>query len=138
MGENLAEKIRLRKLLVLDSNEESRELLAYLFASHGYEVLETKCAPEAWQALRSENYDALVASTVSLLTPGKAFLNAIQAEFPELAILAISKTPSASLRKRLGALRVSYLERPFPVEALADAIRWPNLKNTEDNRAVPR
>jgi len=107
------------KVLVVDDDEDAREMLRTALNSFGAEVITTPGASQALDALASENIDVLVSDINMPEMDGYELIQRVRAMKPELGgrIPAVALTAYARAEDRLRALQSGYQTHvPKPVE----------------------
>jgi PAS domain S-box-containing protein len=107
------------KVLVVDDDEDAREMLRAALNSYGAEVITTPGASQALDALASENIDVLVSDINMPEMDGYELIRRVRAMKPEQGgrIPAIALTAYARAEDRLRALQSGYQTHvPKPVE----------------------
>jgi CheY-like chemotaxis protein/two-component sensor histidine kinase len=107
------------KVLVVDDDEDAREMLRAALNSYGAEVITTSGASQALDALASENIDVLVSDINMPEIDGYELIRRVRAMKPEQGgrIPAVALTAYARAEDRLRALQSGYQTHvPKPVE----------------------
>jgi PAS domain S-box-containing protein len=107
------------KVLVVDDDEDAREMLRAALNSYGAEVITTPGASQALDALASENIDVLVSDINMPEIDGYELIRRVRAMKPEQGgrIPAVALTAYARAEDRLRALQSGYQTHvPKPVE----------------------
>jgi CheY-like chemotaxis protein len=107
------------KVLVVDDDEDAREMLKAALNSYGAEVITTPGAPQALDALASEKIDVLVSDINMPEIDGYELIRRVRAMKPEQGgrIPAVALTAYARAEDRLRALQSGYQTHvPKPVE----------------------
>jgi CheY-like chemotaxis protein len=107
------------KVLVVDDDEDAREMLRAALISYGAEVITTPGASQALDVLASENVDVLVSDINMPEIDGYELIRRVRAMKPEQGgrIPAVALTAYARAEDRLRALQSGYQTHvPKPVE----------------------
>jgi PAS domain S-box-containing protein len=107
------------KVLVVDDDEDAREMLRAALNSYGAEVITTPGASQALDAIASENIDVLVSDINMPEIDGYELIRRVRAMKPEQGgrIPAVALTAYARAEDRLRALQSGYQTHvPKPVE----------------------
>ncbi len=111
------------QILVVDDNDDIREMLRQLLERAGHDVSDTHNADEALQSYRDKPADLLI---VDLLMPDKQGMTSIPEflrEFPDVKIIAISGAGREFLAivKKLGAQRA--YTKPLELDELMQGVQ---------------
>jgi CheY-like chemotaxis protein len=87
-------------VLVVEDNAELRHVLKEALGSEGYHVLTTRDEVEALEILRETQVDLLISDLTDQPEPA---LETVRREFPDLPVVALSKTASNDPAFFLGA-----------------------------------
>ncbi|MBE0603203.1 MAG: sigma-54-dependent Fis family transcriptional regulator [Deltaproteobacteria bacterium] len=109
----------MQSVLVIDDNEDIRNLLSDFLGASGFEVTDAKDGEAAMEFLRRQKFDLYL---VDLIMPGKGGFDVLR-EVKELSIdvPAIVITGNGSIESAVDAMRLGafdYIEKPFNLEAL--------------------
>jgi CheY-like chemotaxis protein len=113
-------------VLIVDEDDEGRELMRRTLAPQGYTVLE---APDVWEALtlvrsRTGRIDLLVTGIVMSELSGPQLAQHVIAARPDVRVLYVAGFAEAGvLGTDAVSHRVSFLPRPFGPGALLTAVR---------------
>lgn len=110
-------------ILVVDDNEQVREVLRRKLESCGYDVCEAADGKEAMRALQTVPFDLIVTDIMMPEQDGLETICRIRKELPGLKIIAISAPSNETFLNdadRLGAARV--FEKPLKLADLATAV----------------
>jgi len=117
----LAGKITLDevRVLVVDDEAETRDLLKIMLTSHGAEVITSASAGEALARLDNSKPDVLVSDIGMPVLDGYAFIKSVRAlDSSQRDIPAIALTAYARAEDRMRALAAGFqMHVPKPVEA---------------------
>lgn len=102
-----------RTVLVVDADEDHRELAAVVLDGIGVRVIEAATAGAAFAALETAHVDLVLTDIALPDHDGFQLLRAIRSRFPDLTVVVFSDRPS-SLRDR--SLEVFDAALPKPVE----------------------
>jgi DNA-binding NtrC family response regulator len=106
-------------ILVVDDELSSRSFARDALQAHGYTVLDTDEPQQALQILREQPVHLLVVDVVMPLMRGTVLADRAQAIRPSLKVLLVSGHPTSDI----GPSGRPFLAKPFPIEALASAVR---------------
>lgn len=108
-------------ILIAEDDVFLREMIAAMLAIHGYRVVVAADGKEALASLRGGGIVALV---TDIVMPGGldgwALAEQARAIDPDIAVVYSSSRPADPTRQVAGSL---YLRKPYPPDAVADAIR---------------
>ena len=103
-----------RKILVADSEKNTREAVAEIFSQAGYLVSSARSGSETIDMLTRENYDLIFCDLDMPLKPGLEIIRMARALNQKAKIIVTSSSGSATIRNRLkkeGAF--DYLDKPL-------------------------
>lgn len=126
---------RAARLLVVDDEQDVREMMSAVLSFQGYEVTAVADGAAALAAAQSERFNL---ATIDLRMPGlsgRETLAALRRVAPRTAAIVVSgyvTTDEARACRALGAFAV--VAKPFNVDAL---VRILELAREETGRAVP-
>ena len=115
-----------KRILLVDDDEQVREILRKRLLKSGFEVLEAMDAEAALDLFRNSPVDVVITDLVMPGKGGQALIKELRAEDPDVRIVAISGALDQDVpallaeADRLGALRT--LPKPFTSEQLLDSI----------------
>lgn len=117
----------MKRILVIDDDNQTRQMLRQALERAGYSVVEARDGAEGLRHYQENPVDLVI---TDILMPEKEGLETIQElreRFPSVKIIAISgggrtgKLDFLHVAEKLGALRT--LHKPFPLQELLDAVR---------------
>lgn len=112
------------RICLIDDNALVRESLTLGLADHGCDVIAVDTGAEALALLARETVDAIVTDMAMPGMDGAALIANVRAQFPDLAIVAISgsgaESDSEARARALGA--DVFLSKPFKIRQLIPAI----------------
>jgi DNA-binding NtrC family response regulator len=115
-----------KRILLVDDDEQVREILRKRLLKSGFEVLEAMDAEAALDLFHNSPVDAVITDLVMPGKGGQALIKELRAADPDVRIVAISGALDQDVpallaeADRLGALRT--LPKPFTSEQLLDSI----------------
>jgi len=115
-----------KRILLVDDDEQVREILRKRLLKSGFEVLEAIDAEAALDLFHNSPVDAVITDLVMPGKGGQALIQELRAADPDVRIVAISGALDQDVpallaeADRLGALRT--LPKPFTSEQLLDSI----------------
>jgi two-component system, cell cycle sensor histidine kinase and response regulator CckA len=111
-------------VLLVEDQDGVRSFSSRVLKGAGYHVLEAENAMDALRIAADHRGDIdLIFSDVVM--PGFSIVDAIErirVSRPSIAVLMTSGYPDMEVRKRLGALEVELLRKPYPVAELLDHV----------------
>ena len=120
--------IRMARILIVEDDEQLREMLTQVLERENYEVLGSRDGEEAIRVLRHSRIDLLITDIIMPQKDGTRLIMETRKDFPDLQIIAISGgarhiDPQNPLHiaKKLGA-QVT-LTKPFKLKDLLGAVR---------------
>lgn len=111
------------RVLVVDDDDEMRNLLRRSLEFDGHHVTERDRGTQVLRTLREETFDLVILDNRMPGLNGLDILPVLHREFPQVPVLLVTAFGGrqvASSALRLGA--ASYLEKPFRLGQLRDAI----------------
>jgi CheY-like chemotaxis protein len=117
--------IKMKRILIIDDDEQLLELLASYVESAGYQVGTATDGARAAQLFRAAPFDLVVTDMIMPNREGLETIIGLRGDFPNIPIIAMSGGIDRSklyldLAKKLGANRT--LLKPFVPAALTEAI----------------
>ena len=115
------------QILVIDDQEEIRELLRRFLTSAGYDVLTASNGRAGKKLFNADHVDLVITDIFMPEEDGLETIMSMRQHHPDVKIIAISGGGSLGnidmlqAAKRLGAFRV--FTKPFELEALLEAVR---------------
>ena len=107
------------RILVVDDNDENRELLEIFLGEYGYEVVSASDGHEAWYLLQNENFDLVL---TDICMPGVSgndlakYIKNHRKTLPVIAITGSSWLAEDSFDK--------IMSKPISLDALLDSIKF--------------
>ena len=114
-----------KRILIVDDEDDPRELLGLILASRGVQVSEASSVQEALDALKGARFDAIISDLGMPERDGYCLIENIRAqpEFANLPALALTAFTGAEAHTRgLAAGFDSYMHKPFDADELLDVI----------------
>lgn len=116
------------RVLLVEDNEDSREMLKIIFEQHGLEITAVDSADAAMSAIKQAQPDILISDVGLPGEDGYALISKIRQLPPEQggAIPAVALTGYASLKDRLHAFDVGYqehLSKPVDIDKLLELVK---------------
>jgi CheY-like chemotaxis protein len=114
------------RILVVDDNDQIREMLRLLLEQAGYEVLEATNGKFALGLLKKEQADLVITDIIMPEMEGIDLIRAIRSLYPRAKIIAISgggridPRLCLSMADKLGADRI--LQKPFGKSAILSTV----------------
>jgi two-component system, cell cycle sensor histidine kinase and response regulator CckA len=113
-------------ILVVEDTDTVRALVAETIESYGYTVLQASRGAEAIEiaAEHAGAIDLLLTDVVMPEMNGRELAELLVAEYPDLRVLFTSGYPAdAVLRRGIAMAEAAFIEKPYPMEALAIKVR---------------
>ena len=114
----------LRRILVVDDDQEIRHLTTFVLLRSGYQVDEAEDGAAAWEALQAGHYDLLITDHSMPKVTGVELVRQLRGARMGLpVILATGTLPTAEIN-RDGELRLAAtLSKPFGPDQLLETVR---------------
>lgn len=119
----MAEPTTLAKILVVDDEPGTRQVLRGHLARRGYEVAVAANADAAIKALAGDRFDLIITDLVMQNGNGSALMAHVERQCPDTAIIVI--TAYGTLDSAIEALRrgaADYVQKPFELELISLAV----------------
>src|SRR6185295_10569047 len=113
-------------LLLVEDEDQVRQLAQRLLARAGYRVVATRSGDEARERLRAntEDFQLLLSDVVMPGSPLEELLETVRREHPELRVLLMSGYSEASVgRQGVDLAAANLLQKPFTSRELLGAVR---------------
>ena len=115
----------MKRILVIDDDEDIRDILAEMLTHAGYDVVEASSGGEGIRLYRQALFDLVITDLVMPDKDGLEVLMELRKDFPEVKIITLSGNTygrsSLETSKALGAART--LRKPFSEDQLLQAVR---------------
>ena len=117
----------MQRILVIDDDEQVRELLAEILAQAGYHITEAVNGEVGLKLFRAQPADLVITDLIMPEKEGMETILALRKEFPKVRIIAVSGGGRSTtldylpIAKSLGARRT--LAKPFTRQEILDAVR---------------
>ncbi len=114
------------RVLVVEDDEQVRELTAEILKLHGYEVETAHNGDQALSICRERGgaVDLLLTDIIMPGMSGERLVESMAAEFPEIKVLYMSGyTDNAVIRRNVLTEGASFLQKPFSPTAMAAKVR---------------
>lgn len=115
------------RILIIDDDEQIRELLRDMLQRAGYEVMEAVNGKQGQRIFYEHQIDLIITDLLMPVMPGSRLISILRNEFPDLKIIAISGGGSMyrsgsylKIASDLGAQRI--LQKPFQQAELVKAV----------------
>ena len=120
----LARANSLRRILVVEDDEDVRRLSTEALMRHGYQVDAAEDGAVAWDALQSNSYDLLVTDNAMPKVTGIELLQKLRAAGMELpVIMATAAPPDEEFVRHPGLQPVATLRHPYTVAKLLSTVK---------------
>lgn len=116
----------MKKILVIEDNEQNMYLMHFLLEKRGYEVIEALSGQEGLDALQRDRPEIILLDIQLPEMDGYAVADAIrrEPEYEEIPIVAVTSYAMAGDRERiLAAGATGYIEKPIDPETFVDQIK---------------
>ena len=115
------------RILIIDDEEQIREMLAQMLTREGYEVVHANNGKEGMKACREQKVDLIITDIIMPEKDGIEMILELRRDFPHLKVIAISGGgrlgPDGYLEmaQKLGAHRTFF--KPFNRQEILDAVQ---------------
>jgi DNA-binding NtrC family response regulator len=115
---------RLKKILVVDDDDQLRDMLLEVLGSLDYFPIGVKDGEEALNQLKIQDFDLVVSDIRMPKMDGLALLKNIKAKAPQLPVVMITGFPSiCPAQKVIQEGADGYLAKPFRIEKIDELMR---------------
>ena len=109
------------KILIVDDNDDNRELLKTMLENTGYEVIDSENGEEALKIIKKKHNEIVIVITDIRMPKmdGKELIKNIRTDFKTMGIIAITLYPNIYHEddyRKLGA--DDYIVKPFDLEKI--------------------
>ena len=115
-----------KTILVVDDNEDLREVAVTMLSQLGYNVLEAKDGPSALKVLGQDGKGINLVFSDVIMPPGMngfKLAQELRGRFPHISILLTSGFPGMSPnRNNIDSTEVTLLRKPYRKAGLAEAV----------------
>ncbi len=117
----------MQRILIIDDDEQVRDLLSEILGRAGYEVLAASNGAEGLRLYRAQPADLVITDLIMPEKEGMETIIALRKDFPKVRIIAVSgggRSGAISylpIAKSLGAART--VAKPFSKQEILDAVR---------------
>ncbi|MCP4350757.1 MAG: response regulator [Desulfobacterales bacterium] len=115
------------RILIVDDENEIRDMLRQMFEREGFEVVEAPDGKEALKIFRQEQTDLVITDIIMPEQEGLETIIKLRKEFPEVKIIAMSgggiiePEPYLNMAEKVGALRT--FTKPVNRKELLEKVR---------------
>jgi len=117
----------LKRILVVDDEEQIRTMLTYMLELEGYTVFSAKNGEEGLDLVGRLAFDLVITDMIMPVKDGLKFIMELVKDYPNLKILAISGGGAIKAERYLtmaGYLGdIATLEKPFKQDVLLELVR---------------
>jgi len=117
------------KVLLVDDEEDFREILAQRMISRGLDVDSAESGIKALEMVDSKSYDAVILDLAMPVMDGIETLERLLKKHPELQVIVL--TGHATVEKGVTAVKMGaadFLEKPAEIESLVEKIEEAEAK----------
>lgn len=110
-------------ILLVDDEEQARRPLFRKLVEEGYICFEADCAPKAMEELNTSHIDLTILDTIMPGKSGLHLLTEIMADYPSMAVIAISEVVEPS--EIIGCMKKGvqdYITKPFDLEYVVRSV----------------
>ncbi len=118
---------QLARILVIDDEEQVRNLLRLALQREGYEVVLAKDGEEGLRLFRKDPADLIITDIIMPEREGLEIIQELRKDFPQAKIIAISGADQTlmlnvlDISKRFGAIRT--FRKPFEIKEVVQTVR---------------
>lgn len=117
----------MKRILVVDDEEQIRTMLTYMLELEGYTVFSAKNGEEGLDLVGRLAFDLVITDMIMPVKDGLKFIMELVKDYPDLKILAISGGGAIKAERYLtmaGYLGdIATLEKPFKQDVLLELVR---------------
>jgi CheY-like chemotaxis protein len=117
--------VRTGVILVVDSDDTTREVIGEVFRCAGHRVLPARNGVEAFTVLQQEPVDCIISETRVSRLSGEGLYSQVEARLPHLArrfVFIAGDTQDPDVREFLERSGCLLIPKPFDVELLVEAV----------------
>jgi DNA-binding NtrC family response regulator len=123
-GTSKDQPYRLRKILVVDDDDQLRDMLLEVLSSLDYFPIGVRDGEEALNQLKIQDFDLIVSDVRMPKMDGLALLKNIKKTAPEVPVVMITGFPSmCPVQKVMQEGADGYLAKPFRIEKIDELMR---------------
>lgn len=117
----------MKRVLVIDDDEQLRALLSQILERAGYAVVEASDGGAGLKLFRAQPVDLVITDLIMPQMQGIETITELRRDFPHLPLVAISgggrgtRADHLSIAKQLGVLRT--ISKPFSRDEILQAVR---------------
>ncbi len=115
------------RILIVDDENEIRDMLRQMFEREGFEVVEASDGKEALKIFREEQTDLVITDIIMPEQEGLETIIKLKKEFPKVKIIAMSgggiiePEPYLNMAEKVGALRT--FTKPVKRQEILEIVR---------------
>ncbi len=115
------------RILIVDDEDEIRNMLRQMFEREGFEVVEAPDGKEALKIFRKEQTDLVITDIIMPEQEGLETIIKLKKEFPKVKIIAMSgggiiePEPYLNMAEKVGALRT--FTKPVKREEILETVK---------------
>ena len=114
---------RVQKLLVVDDDQQIREIISHFLTIQGYHVAQADNGTQALKKCFEENFDVVVTDFQLPGMNGLSLTHRIHSVVPETPVIVMSAHDSIGKNKALNVGAADFIEKPFVIQELLAKIR---------------
>ena len=108
------------RILVVDDEQDLRELYCEILEQHGYRVLTAASAQEALQCLEQQEIDLLISDVIMSDTDGMELAEQVRQRYPNIKVQLVSGYNTYEADEN--GLRATMLQKPVQAQQLIDCV----------------
>ncbi|RLD17222.1 MAG: hypothetical protein DRI36_04475 [Caldiserica bacterium] len=112
-----------RRILIVDDEKETRDLLKFYFEKEGFEVLEAINGKDAEEKIKSDNIDLIVMDIVMPEENGIELLKSLRFERIPIIVISGKKGFKEILLEEEEYNIIDFFEKPFKVKELVERVK---------------
>ena len=113
----------MQKLLVVDDDQQIREIISHFLTIQGYHVAQADNGTQALKKCFKENFDVVVTDFQMPGMNGLSLTHRIHSVVPETPVIVMSGDGSIGKNKALRFGATDFIQKPFVIQELLAKIR---------------
>jgi DNA-binding response OmpR family regulator len=113
----------MRKILIIEDDEQVRDSVSLSLESVGYEVMEAATCQEGLQNHKEFGASVIISDVVSLETEGGEILRSLCQKTPDIPLITLTGTISDADIQPTGPMSPHTLQKPFTLDELLATVQ---------------